>query len=221
MVPFTGRRGACLAAALPLALPLLASASERVCPQQQDPPSGGLMGRCKVSADALQVLMGAQGAASGLTAWGARTGGGGGAVPRPPLRFLFFPCGVARDSLAAWRTRQGSGLVPATLQLGHSSTSLDRTEPQPKAVCQALPRLAEACERAIEARFRFLSSPLVTRHARSAAPPQAAALHVPMGGDARGGWGAARSLRRGRCAFFCSVCGCASLSASHGRPGEA
>ena len=95
--------------------------------------------------------------------------------------------------MAAWRTRQGSGLVPATLQLGHSSTSLDRTEPQPKAVCQALPRLAEACERALEARFRFLSSPLVTRHARSAAPPQAAALHVPMGGDVRGGWGAARS----------------------------
>lgn len=98
MVPFTGRRGACLAAALPLALPLLASASERVCPlgasAQQDPPPGGLMGQCKVSADALQVLMGAQGAARGaargLTAWGARTGCGGGAVPRPPLRFPFL-----------------------------------------------------------------------------------------------------------------------------------
>ena len=94
MVPFAGRRGACLAAALPLALPLLASASERVCPlgasAQQDPPPGGLMGQCKVSADALQVLMGAHGAARGLTAWGARTGWWGGAVPRPPLRFPFL-----------------------------------------------------------------------------------------------------------------------------------
>ena len=192
MVPFTGRRGACLAAALPLALPLLASASERVCPlgasAQQDPPPGGLMGQCKVSADALQVLMGAQGALLGGSLRGERARGAGEALCLVHLCvFLFFPCGVARDSLAAWRTRQGSGLVPATLQLGHSSTSLDRTEPQPKDVCQALPRLAEACERAIEARFRFLSSPLVTRHARSAAPPQAAALHVPMGGEVRGG----------------------------------